>query len=272
MLRYLYYSLPVGFRYLLRRAYYFPADIFKKRNELIPPSGLIYTGGGDFERQGKDWMGFFINHCNLKETDNFLDIGSGIGRIAIPLVNFLKGEYHGFDAVKLGVDWCNDKISSKYKNFHFRYVDLFNDLYKNKGIDATTYQFPYPQNYFNVACAISVFTHMLPDEVINYLKETNDVLADDGFFIATFFILDDESIKLMNKNDGFKFQYTYGNYALIDKKVKSANVAFDKKYLFAIIEKAGFVLEKSFNGYWCGREKSTSVDFQDILILKKKKR
>ena len=37
-----------------------------------------------------------------------------------------------------------------------------------------------------------------------------------------------------------------------------------------MVEKQGFIVENRFNGYWCGRNKSDCVDFQDILVLKKK--
>ena len=92
MFRKLYYLLPVTLRYTARKIFYYPIDLLKKRSELVPPSGLIYTGGGDFEKQGKDWLLFFKRYGNLNENSNVLDIGSGIGRIAIPLVDFLKGD------------------------------------------------------------------------------------------------------------------------------------------------------------------------------------
>ena len=270
MFRKLYYLLPVTLRYTARKIFYYPLDLLRKRAALVPPSGLIYTGGGDFEKQGKDWLLFFKRYGNLNENANVLDIGSGIGRNAIPLVGFLKGDYYGFDAVKQGVDWCNNKIASKYPNFHFVFVDLFNDLYKSKGIDAATYQFDFKKNYFDLAYAISVFTHMVPSEVENYFRETNKVLKKDGKLIATFFILDDESKKLMAQNQGFNFEISFGEYAIIDKKVVSANVAYDKDFLYKMIEKQGFIVENSFNGYWSGRNKTDCVDFQDVLVLKKK--
>jgi cyclopropane fatty-acyl-phospholipid synthase-like methyltransferase len=270
MLRKLYYALPVKLRYLARRIYHYPSDLFKNRSSLVPPTGLIYTGGGDFEKQGQDWLNFFKQHAELSENNNFLDIGSGIGRIAIPLVRYLKGEYHGFDPVQQGVDWCNKKIASQHSNFHFLFVDLFNDLYKNKGIDASSYQFAYPKNHFNVSCAISVFTHMLPDEVANYLKQTRMVLKNEGYLVATFFILDDESKALMHQNKGLDFKFSFGDYATIDKQVLSANVAYEKDFLYKMIENEGLSIEKEFKGFWCGRAKATSIDFQDILVLKKR--
>ncbi len=270
MLRRIYYSLSPNLRLLARKIVYFPIDIFKsKKNSLEPPKGLIYTGSGEFIKQGEEWVEFFKSNTTLNENSNVLDIGSGIGRIAVPMTKFLKGNYCGFEPVQQGVDWCQNNISSKFTNFNFLYVDLFNDLYKSNGINAANYVFPYQKNYFDFACSISVFTHMLPDEVKNYLKEALKVLEKGGFLVATFFILDSESKSLMQNNKDFNFKFDLGHYALMDNVVKSANVGYDKDFLFKQFENIGFEIEKHVKGYWCGRKKEYNYAFQDIVVLKK---
>lgn len=270
MLRKLYYLLPAEMRYWARKAYYLPVDLFKKRSDLIPPKGLIYTGSGDFERQGKEWIEFFKQYANLNEKSKVLDIGCGIGRIAIPMTDLLKqGEYNGFDAVKQGIDWCATKIAARFSNFHFLYIDLFNDLYKSKGINAATFEFPYPKEQFDFACAISVFTHMIPSEVENYLEQSSKVLKKGAYLVGTFFILDEESKKLTLEQTSFNFKYEYEHYALMDDAVKSANVAFDRTYLEQLVSAKGFEIDSQVKGYWCGRPKTHTVGFQDIMILRK---
>ncbi len=190
MLRQIYYSLSPQLRILARKVVYFPIDILKKKtNSLEPPKGLIYTGSGEFIKQGEELIAFFKANTTLNENSNVLDIGSGIGRIAVPMTKFLKGNYCGFEPVHQGVDWCIKNITSQFPNFEFLFVDLFNDLYKSKGISASNYEFQYSKDYFDFACSISVFTHMLPDEVENYLKETHKVLEIGAFFVATFLYL-----------------------------------------------------------------------------------
>lgn len=156
MLRKIYYALPPSLRFSVRRLYHLPKDLFFKR-EGLPPRGLIYTGDREFVQQGQDWVTFFIEKCGLKKNDDFLDIGSGIGRIAIPLSKYLIGKYDGFDAIEKGIDWCRKNISADHSNFSFTYVSLYNDLYNSKGIKAATYQFPYNDQSYNAACAISVY-------------------------------------------------------------------------------------------------------------------
>ncbi len=234
---------------------------------MIPPSGLIYTGRGDFDRVGKYWLDRFIREGGLKPDFSVLDIGSGIGRMALPMTRFLTtGKYEGFDAVLQGVEWCKSHIQKDYPNFNFKYVDLDNDLYKSKGANAAEYRFEYPDESFDFAISISVFTHMIEDEVVNYLRETSRVLKKGGILFSTFFILPE------NFNSGlqaFDFPYSCGNYSLMDKNVKSANVAYKVSFIREICCQTGFNIELYQNGYWQSNVAQSDNDFQDVLILKK---
>lgn len=267
IIRNLFYSLPINIRYLVRRLYYLPQDIFRK-DKTIPPKGLIYTGGGDFKKIGNFWLSYFKENANLKENNNFLDIGSGIGRVAIPLSNFLKGNYEGFDLIDIGINWCKKNISLKHSNFSFKKVFLFNDLYQGKYDSAADFIFPYPDNYFDTACATSVFTHMIDIEVENYLEQTLRVLKENGILVASFFILDEESMELM-KNKALNFKYKKDNSYYISEKSISANVAFQKDYLVNMINQKGFKIIKYDKGFWCGRSKLDANRYQDILVLQK---
>src|SRR3954471_21980999 len=106
-------------------------------DQLIPPDSLNFVGGGSFKAVGEEFKGHFVKLGGLRPEHRVLDIGCGIGRMAIPLTQYLsaKGSYEGFDPVKLGIDWCQEKITPLYPNFRFQTVDVFNSFYKQ---DATT--------------------------------------------------------------------------------------------------------------------------------------
>jgi len=269
LIRNLFYSLPISLRYFVRRLVYLPQDLFRK-DKTIPPKGLIYTGGGDFKKIGDFWISYFKKNANLKEDNDFLDIGSGIGRVAVPLSKFLKGNYEGFDLMNVGINWCKKNITSKHNNFSFKKVNLYNDLYQGKYGSAADFIFPYPDNYFDISCATSVFTHMIDVEVENYLEQTYRVLKDNGIMVATFFILDEESVELM-KGRTLDFKNKKDNFYYISKKSISANVAFQRDYLTRIINQKGFKIIKDNKGSWCGRKTSHRYKFQDILVLEKQK-
>ncbi|NRB46128.1 MAG: class I SAM-dependent methyltransferase [Saprospiraceae bacterium] len=275
LLRRVFYALPPSWRFFVRRLFFLPTDLLRpkrsKNGLLIPPKGLIYTGSGDFLQQGETWLKHFIEKGQLAPEHQVLDIGSGIGRIAIPLTTYLNehGGYEGFDVVKMGVDWCQKHISRKFPNFRFQYIPIDNDLYRSEGLQAANYHFPYANEQFDFVVLTSVFTHMLPDEVENYLAEIHRVLKPNGRCMATFFIWSEAAARLSPSNPKFQFPFDHGHYRLMDEKVKSANVAFDDTYLENYLDKVGLRIENTFPGFWCGRPKADSLDFQDVLLLQK---
>lgn len=275
LLRKLYYFIPAEWRYTARRVWYLPHDILfsiTNKNDLLPPKGMIFIGSGDFLAQGNRYLKFFTELGALAPHHHVLDIGCGIGRMAIPLTKYLneKGSYDGFDIVKKGIDWCNNNISSRYKNFNFKCVDLQNDLYKSAGDKAAHFVFPYADNSFDFIILTSVFTHMMPDEIKQYCAEISRVLKNGGTCFATFFVLDEESERLMQEDKKFYFKHDHGYYKLMDEKVKSANIALKKEYIIdECLSKNKLQLKQHHKGYWCGRSKIEAIDFQDIMIIGK---
>lgn len=276
LIRKLYYALSPSARLLARRLFFLPYDLyshlFNPKKDLVPPRGMIFIGSGDFVEQGKHLLQLVIDHTGLTPEGSILDIGCGIGRLAVPLTRYMnnKGSYEGFDIVKTGIDWCNKNIASKYPNFHFLWVNLKNDLYNlNTNQESTSFIFPYPQNYFNSIVLTSVFTHMIPKDVKHYLNQINNVLHPHGKCIATFFILNEEIKAKMDSNrTEFNFKYSYDGYYLMDSKVKEANVAYEEFFLYNIIEECGLKISSLYRGRWTGVKES--LDFQDVVILEKK--
>jgi ubiquinone/menaquinone biosynthesis C-methylase UbiE len=240
------------------------------RKELTPPQLFNFVGGQEFEAIGKHYFKLMIGHGGLAPSQKILDIGCGIGRVAMNFIDYLdsNGRYEGFDIVKFGPQWCNAKITRKYKAFSFRHVNVFNKEYNPKGtIAACDFVFPYRDGRFDFAFATSVFTHMLPDAVYQYLVQTHRVLRRSGILFASFFILNDHSRK--HKPTGsFDFREVDEHYGVMSEENPEEAIAYDEDYLEAMITKAGFQLTyPRLYGNWSGRE--GLVHGQDILIMKK---
>lgn len=276
--RKLYYLSSPELRLLIRRIYFFPIDIYDRvsgrAEKLTPPKGKIFVGVGEFKKIGEDLLKQIITTCGMTPDARVLDVGCGIGRLAVPLTRFLseKGSYEGFDIVRQGIMWCKNNITPRYSNFTFLHVDLRNDLYNHKTKNvAQNFKFPYGDCEFDQIILTSVFTHMVPDDLNNYLDQISRVMKPGGKCFATFFLLDNDTRSFTNnKNSVVTFPYSNGYFSLMNRNVKEANVAYDRSWLFDNILSKGLSVAAVYDGWWSGRDKEKSFGFQDTVILTKR--
>ena len=276
-LRSAYYALPPVVRRASRRVWYLPLDIMESvsgaRDSMVPPRGRIFIGSGDFVKAGESIKDQLVELGGLLPNHRVLDVGCGIGRVAVPLTRYLgeQGSYEGFDIVKSAIKWCKRKIHGPYPNFNFTHIDLKNDLY-NLGTDkeAKDFVFPYAENEFDLVFLTSVFTHMVLADVENYLEQIRRVLKPGGTCFATFFLMNEEAENLMKSSGRFMFNTALDHHYLFHARVREANVAYDEKYLVEeMIGTKGFSVDLVEHGFWPGRPQTELGNFQDICIFRK---
>ena len=231
-------------------------------DEMLPPPGLEDVGGGDLKAIGEAIVGAFREQpgCRLRPDESVLDIGCGIGRVAIPLTQYLdegRGRYEGFDVMKSHVDFCAGRITPGYPNFRFTHSDVQNSRYNPLGkIPAAAYRFPYDDETFDFAFATSVFTHLLPEAAFRYLQETARVLRRGGRFLATFFLLDDEARAASAAGrSSISFSHRWAESChVVDPANPEAAVAYDHDFIEALYRRAGLTLAGGVGwGTWSGR-------------------
>jgi ubiquinone/menaquinone biosynthesis C-methylase UbiE len=243
----------------------------RSRKEMVPPHRKrFFVGGGDFQAIGEEFLGYFKTLCDLMPGERILDVGCGIGRMAIPLTTYLDEDsiYEGFDIVKQYIDWCSQKISPKYPNFHFQLADTFNKAYNPKGkIPAREYTFPFDNDSFDFVFATSVFTHMLPLDMEHYLAEISRILRSGGRCLITLFLLG-ESPDLEQGEKTVDFRYDMGAYKTINNKEPESAVAYGELYIRALFEKVGLKVKDPIHyGSWSGR--TNFLSYQDIVVARK---
>lgn len=265
--------LPKLLRRILRPVYYFLIDIFDsalgRRDELTPPRRMIIVGPGHFRAVGEEFLRYFTDFGKLKPNESVLDVGCGVGRMAVPLTRFLDkdGSYEGFDIVKTGIDWCNNNISRKFPNFHFQRADIFNRAYNPEGkFDAANWRFPYQSGTFDFLFLTSVFTHMLPQAMENYFSEIRRVLRRDGRCLITFFLLNAKSVELIDQRKStLDFKYDLGGYRVVNKDAPESAVAYAEQYIRSLYQKNDMmIIEPVYYGSWCGR--GDFLSYQDIIV------
>lgn len=243
-----------------------------RRDQLIPPRRLRFVGAGDFRATGREFLEHFRKLGGLRPEHHVLDVGSGIGRMAVPLTEYLTadGRYEGFDIVPHGVAWCQEHISARFRNFGFQLVDIRNKEYNPTGrVAAAEFRFPYSAESFDFAFLTSVFTHMLPTEVDNYLSELHRVLRPDGVCLITWFLLNAESeALLLDGKATIDFRHQWAGCRVVNPLVPEEAVAYQETDAIEAYRRHGLELcWPIHNGSWCGRP--DFVSFQDICVARK---
>jgi len=111
------------------------------------------------------------------------------------------------------LEWCQHHITPRFPQFRFQSVDAFACAHHNPEgkLKATECTFPYPANTFDVALASSVFTHMLPDGVENYVAETARVLKRSSRFLVSHLLLNGDALRAIEEGTTiFDLRYESG--------------------------------------------------------------
>ena len=217
-------------------------------------------------------MGHLRTLAGLRPDERVLDIGCGCGQMALHLENYLveTGSYVGVDIHGPSIRWCQKRISRRRSNFQFAHIDVRNLAFNPEAKhDAETYRFPYDDRSFDLILLKSVFTHMRPAEVDNYLREVARLLKSDGRCLATFFLLNQEQATLAREGrNALPFRYGNGVWRYRYEHSPESAVAYDEGYVLELLEKHGLALKAPiYFGHWSGRKDGLS--FQDILLLEK---
>lgn len=239
-----------------------------KRDPELPPRRLrAFVGGDDYREAGAEFKRHFIELGGLDSHDDVLDVGSGSGRMAFALKGWLEGRYEGFDVYREGVEWCRRSITPSHPNFRFHVADIANPRYNPAGrYSAETYRFPYDDDSFDFAFLTSVFTHLRPSEVGNYLAELARVLRPGGTCFATYFLINEEALGLMGGLG--RFSVDRGEYLTTSVTVPERAMAYREEHVRDAHDRYGLAIERIHYGSWPGRTEFASG--QDIVIARRR--
>jgi SAM-dependent methyltransferase len=230
------------------------------REELTPPLRIrlhigpfldprLYRFAGDRNVAG------FRELAGLRPDASFLDIACGCGRVARALTAYLdKGAtYEGFDAAKKPVEWAQSVITPRFPNFNFRTADTFNKRYNPSGkTGAADLIFPYEDNKFDFAFAGSLYTHMVPEEVANFVSETRRVLKPGGTTFATYCLLNERTLPIVDEGRSMpRLVYKYGDCRVRTTKDPAHFIAHPESWVRNLYAEAGLsIVEPIVRGTW----------------------
>ena len=246
-------------------------------SSLIPPVEKLYDGSSSTEQFVAFGEGFvhhiLVPRAGLQSHDIFLDVGCGNGSVARALTTHLgqAGRYEGLDVDRSSVAWLQERYE-KYPAFHFTHANVYNKMYNPSGpVTADRYRLPYDDATFSIALLKSVFTHMLPTDVRPYLQEIARVLRPGARALVTYFLLNDESRRLVARNqDEVKMRFDWDGDPLCrvaNLEVPEHAIAHDEGRIRAFTADSGLTVSEIVFGNWCGRP--SLLGLQDLMILLK---
>jgi len=238
----------------------------------LPPPQLMSCGDGDFRAIGAEFLGRVVHATGLSPSQRVLDIGCGIGRLALPMTQYLDetGSYDGIDPIFSAIAWCVTNISAAYPNARFRHLDVRHPIYNPNGIqDPAAVRLPFEDGTFDVVCVISVLTHLHTAEVLSCSAEIARVLSPSGRCFATAFLMNEPARTALAAGDqriGFDPSEPGPVYEA-NPDVPMAGVAFDEDFLVEKFLRNGLHRRVPAEyGQWSGRPGSS---FQDICVFEK---
>ncbi len=163
-----------------------PMPSYEYQQLVCGPTGTQY-----FEMVGRKIVTMLSQVGMLTSTTDLLDVGCGCGRVARYLTDTPLRSYVGFDRHPGMVQWCQEQIGTRDTRFTFQHFDLQSayvhwDTHTGS-ISATEFTFPYEDGQFNAILLASVFTHMPPEEIRQYLQELQRVLRSGGKIVLSVF-------------------------------------------------------------------------------------
>jgi SAM-dependent methyltransferase len=248
-----------------------PLDrLLYSEQSLVPPAHLRihYYGSRNLQVFAAACQGArteLLSH-GLRPDHRILDVGSGIGNLAIGLKDFCRNGYDGLEIDREAVKWCQTHISPVYPSFRFHRADVVNSAYNPLGTqEVLGYRFPFADATFDVVYLGSVFTHMHPDDVLHYLTEISRVLRRDGMCVSSVFLLNEHSRRGIESGKSFMtfpHRSISDEYRLHDISRPEAAVAIDESFVKEAYRTAGLTIKSVRRGLWW----SGTPSDQDVIV------
>lgn len=166
--------------------------------------------------------------------ERVFDFGCGCGRFARQLIQQANQpqRYVGIDLHRGMIRWCKANLTPSAPQFEFYHHDVFELAFNPDGATRAA-PFPVPSADFTLVIAVSVFTHILPDEIPSYLSEVRRVLRTNGTAVTTWFLFDKNQFPMMQEEQN----------ALYINPVNPTNaVIYDRAWCFERLEEADLVV------------------------------
>lgn len=232
-----------------------------------------------FIQNGLETFNFYKDVVGIQPDWKMLDIGCGIGRKTLPLLNFFNEDslYVGVDIDDRGVKWCSKNISPINNRFVFFKINVFNKFYNPAGsVMPDRLVFPFSDNSFDLVSLWSVFTHMYTKDISRYLEEISRMLKPGGTVSASYYIINDHAKAVIangKAGENIVHRLPDDDSWTNNPNIPEDLIAVDEQWLRTTYAKFGLkIREPIMFGNWADNPTSPAyqnLNRQDIVVAEK---
>jgi SAM-dependent methyltransferase len=224
-----------------------PRIVFPEFRSLPPNALRVRIGVGNrlFNNQphflvhARDFWMFVFSEGLANMNSNILDIGVGCGRWAYWLRDYnfrgrrFSGTYVGIDIDAEQIAWCERNYDERFR-FH-RSTD--GSVSYHQDGSRVRYRVPEADSTFDLIFSNSLLTHLLEEQLENYIAESCRLLRPGGAIMHSHFNLDYPPATYGTRHT---FRHAVGHARVESVAQPEAAVAYTTDYLFEVCRKAGF--------------------------------
>ncbi|MBV9479834.1 MAG: class I SAM-dependent methyltransferase [Acidobacteria bacterium] len=217
----------------------------------LPPNHLcvrigagnrVFNGHVNFIQAGNQtWLAFLArNYCTSRS--DVVELGCGCGRLARPLRDpvwdpWFEGTYVGVDIDKEMIEYCRQNFPPE--RFQFILSPHKSRTYsRGKLPDESKVAFDLTiaaEDSKDFVYSLSLFSHLLEAEAVDYLQESYRILRAGGIMFLTFFCM--EHVELGQR---WTFAHRCGNAYVENPHYPEAAVAYKEAFMTELARKCGF--------------------------------
>ena len=186
------------------------------------------------------WMHAFATGLVRIDSD-VLDLGCGCGRFAIVLRRLnhkgwkFAGTYTGIDVDQEMIRWCQRHFPAD--RFRFIWTDQYSQVYNPTDRAQNPHRLPLEDDSPDFVFSTSLLTHLLDDDLTNYLVESYRVLRDGGTMHMSVFCIEYLRRAARHRRT---FEHRAGPAFVANPDRPEAAVAFPEAHLLQRCRQAGF--------------------------------
>jgi SAM-dependent methyltransferase len=235
-----------------------------------PDANAIASVGGGYEAVAQEFLSYLVDVAGVTPASHVLEVGCGIGRMALGLSAYLTtGTYTGLDVMAGAIDTARATFAghAAEPRLRFEHLDVYNGWYNPGGRLQTrdVHLAEHVDRAPDVILMSSLLTHLFPEDAAHYLAEARRVLAPGGRVLATAWLMDERTKALTRAGRAaIPFQERDGYWVESVTNPEGA-LALEADFVQRAVGAAGLEEICVVPGFWSGE---VGLAFQDMLLLR----